>query len=128
MSNSRFTRSFTKKKILDMIPKKMDDKPSQTFFIQQFHEIGWLDPTVKKTDGEEEPVINRSDTQQQLTEINFDKLVYDESKFVMANPPNICFLPSEQLLRKMMKVVVRSKNVDRIMKEFHLNVRNKKKE
>ena len=34
-----------------MIPKKMDDKPSQTFFIQQFHEIGWLDPTVKKTDG-----------------------------------------------------------------------------
>lgn len=86
-----------------------------------------MDPFVKKPQNGEEVEAGANPENKaasnELTTGTFDKLIYDDSKFIMATPPTIVYMPSEELLKKMMRVVSRNKTVDGMMKEFIFELR-----
>ena len=65
--------------------------------INSFEELNWIDPFPTKVSAEH--------ADKKLSKIqNIEDLVYDESKFIKTQPPNMVFLPNRMILRKIMKV------------------------
>jgi hypothetical protein len=70
----------------------------QGHLINNFSEIGWVEPAAESKAGDDE---------KSLLGASFDNLAYDESKYVLGWPPTMVYLPSAALIRSMVKASIK---------------------
>jgi hypothetical protein len=83
---------------------------SEENIVNSFAEINWIDPfgsgSEPKKSGKKKP--------KKLVEVQITQLVYDESKFLPENPPNLIFVPSRNLMLKLMRICCECKDTNEL--------------
>lgn len=96
-------------------PKKLQKKKTSNnmkqnvHLVNNFEEIGWFDPYEAR-----KPNKKCGETMPQHSIIGacFDELTYDKCKFHESYPPLIIYLPTEAIMRKMMKACAPPKDYE----------------
>ena len=83
----------------------------QPHLINFFEEIGWHDPYRQAAD-----VMPNEN--QNVMFADFEKLVYDQSKFNPDYPPSIKYIPNSTLLIRMFKACRGAKTIREILEKF----------
>ena len=92
--NPNFTKSY----------KAIFGKPRTTFNIQSYNQIGLIDPFAKKlSEPKSKPVL-----------ADVADFIYPMSKFDLAESPKVIYIPSVELMFKLMRSCVNIDKVDEI--------------
>jgi hypothetical protein len=70
--------------------------------INSFEELGWIDP-------EQDPKHARANTLNWLRNIKFENFMYPDNMMQHGVVPNCMFVPSKELLRRMIRIITKCK-------------------
>ena len=96
----------------------MEEDIENNNIISDFGDIGWKDPFPERLRKKKSKKKKKAKRQSLL---KIDELVYDEAKMNPDIPPRMIFVPSEEIMMKMMRVCVECKAPSELKPIFLIN-------